>query len=352
MIRNLHLLLLLLAVASLVGACGDEESKTDKDTSCGNGSQCAEVVVPADIQDHDDATAGDVTDNPDLPGSGDLLDGDDLPGQDLLDTPEVVENLAPGDVKRIKGRVVDQDGQPIAGLFVQPCTYSADSELCHKANTDADGHWQVNFMPAKSDLDGIHVRFVTEDYTPSACYWDMAEVNLVDNVIDFTEPFVIYDQGPALASIDFGIDVPTHVEGAGVDFTVAADEWFPGIFEPVDIKIMRFPLDDYVPCFLDDGNLPDALFSMVPDWISFSTPGGIPATFENTEELPAGSKVSFFVLGALDTQITPLEGDATFLHTGDWFNIGTGTVRQDGSVITTDVGAGLPGIGWVGYKAQ
>jgi len=278
------------------------------------------------------------------------MDEEDIPEVNQI-VPEVVENLEPGDVKRIKGKVVDQDGNPIADLFVQPCTYG-ESELCHKAKTDEDGNWTVNFSPAKPDLTGIHVRFVTNDYTPTACYWDMEDLNLVDNEIVFVEPFVIYDQGESFADMDFGISEPTLVDGSGVTFTVDADEWSPGIFEPVSICIKRFPMDEYVPCFLDEADLPDALYSMTPEWLSFSTPGGIEATFENSENLTPGSMVDFFFLGSNDTQIIPLEGTPVHLHTGEWYKFGTGSVSEDGSIITTDVGSGLPGIGWVGYKAK
>lgn len=279
------------------------------------------------------------------------LDEEDVPLVDE-DVPEIVVNLEPGDVKRIKGKVVDEHGNPIPALFVQPCTYTEDVELCHKATTDDDGNWAVNFMPAKQDLIGIHVRFVTEEYTPTACYWEMADLNLVNNEIVFSAPFIIYDQGEAFASVDVGVSEPTVVDGSGVSFTVAADEWFPGIFEAVGVRIKRFPLDEYVPCFLDETDLPDALFSMAPDWVSFSTPGGVAATFENSEGLEAGATVSLFVLGSLDTQILPLDGAPVHLKTGDWYKLGTGTVSGDGSVITTDPGSGLPGIGWVGYKLQ
>ncbi len=325
-------------------ACGGEDGSNDE---C-SGTNCLDSRAPADV-------AGDVVAEEDLAlttdtATGEALDEEDIQAIDEV-LPEIIENLKPGDVKRIKGKVVDEAGNPIPDLFVQPCTYTVDVELCHKATTDEDGNWALTFSPAKEDLIGIHVRFVTNDYTPTACYWDMENLNFVDNEVVFTEPFIIFDQGESFADIDFGISEPTAVDGSGVKFTVEAEEWFPGIFEPVSIRIKRFPLDEYVPCFLDAGDLPDALYSMTPDWLSFSTPGGIEATFENSEGLAPGAQVSFFVLGTLDTQIVPLEGDPLHLHTGDWHNLGTGTVSDDGSVITTDPGSGLPGIGWIGYKA-
>jgi hypothetical protein len=332
-------------LAVFLCACGGEDGN-DSDTCIGAPCYDAtdelgpvvDVIAEVDLPLTADVVAGEVLDEEDIPAIDEVV-------------PEVIENLEPDDVKRIKGKVVDENGAPIPSLFVQPCTYTADVELCHKATTDENGDWTVNFTPAKKGLIGIHVRFVTNEYTPTACYWDMEDLNFVENEILFTEPFIIFDQGESYADIDFGIAEPTVVEGSGVKFTVEAAEWFPGIFEPVSICIERFPLAEYVPCFLDEGDLPDAVYSMTPDWLSFSTPGGIEATFENTEELAPGAQVNFFVLGTLDTQIIPLEGETIHLHTGDWHNLGTGTVSEDGSVITTDPGSGLPGIGWVGYKA-
>jgi hypothetical protein len=339
--------LALLALALAAGCGGDDGKKSAEEIKAQD-----DVVADAaaDLNVPSDATSDGETPE-ELVAPGDVAP--DQPGEEeLIDEEEIVENLDPGDVKRIKGKVVDNLGNPVADLFVQPCTYTEESELCHKATTDANGDFVVTFTPAKKNLIGIHVRFVTDLYTPSACYWDLADIELVDNEIVFADPFVIYPFNGVAATVEVGVDEPVAVSAEGVTFTVQPEEWFPGIFEPVTIRGRAFPLDEYVPCFLDEAALPDALYSFTPDWISFAKTGGIDVTFANTAGLEPGAKVSLFVLGSLDTQIRPLDGDPIWLHTGEWYEYGTGTVNEDGTLVVADPGSGLPGLGWVGWKAQ
>ena len=97
---------------------------------------------------------------------------------------------------------------------------------------------------------------------------------------------------------------------------------------------------------------PDGLYVMTPDWLSFSTPGGVEVQFDNSAGLQAGAQVSLFVLGGLDTRVRPVDGEPIHLDTGTWYKVGTGHVSEDGATIVSDPGSGVPGLGWVGWKAE
>jgi hypothetical protein len=68
-------------------------------------------------------------------------------------------------------------------------------------------------------------------------------------------------------------------------------------------------------------------------------------TIPNTESWPAGSKVDFYMNG-----VEPAAGVA--VPYGAWGPVGTGTVSQDGTTISTDTGAGngIPVLSMVGVR--
>jgi len=259
-------------------------------------------------------------------------------------------NLEPDDLTGVSGVVLDGDGNPVTGLFVQPCTYSDDAEKCHKATTKADGSFSLSFAPAIK-VNALHVRFVTDDFTPSACHWEFEELPFANNEVVFEQPFVIEAMGEPDATVDIGSE-GADVSADGMSFSIGADDWFPGIFEPTSVRVHKLDLDAHLPCFVPEDNVPDGLYALTPDWLSFSTPGGLEVSFENSKGLGAGATVDLYVLGGLDTKIRPLEGEPVHLHTGDYYKFGTGTVSADGNEIVSDPGMGLPAMGWMGWKAQ
>lgn len=259
-------------------------------------------------------------------------------------------DLEPDDVTKVAGKVVDAQGNPVVGLFVQPCTYAGDTEKCHKATTSDDGSFTLAFAPAIK-ITGLHVRFVSDDFTPAACYWDFEDLPLEKNQVSFGEPFVLEAMGEPVATVDVGSQA-AEISADGLAFSVGDGEWFPGIFEASGIRVKKLDLAAHLPCFVPADNVPDALYAMTPDWLSFSTPGGLEVTFDNSAGLAAGGKVTLYVLGGLDTKIRVLDGDPIHLHTGDYYELGTGTVSGGGTKIVSDPGMGLPAMGWIGWKAQ
>jgi hypothetical protein len=259
-------------------------------------------------------------------------------------------DLEPDDVTKVAGKVIDAQGNPVVGLFVQPCTYAGDAEKCHKATTSDDGSFSLTFAPALK-LTGLHVRFVSDSFTPSACFWDFQDLPFENNKVIFAEPFVLEAMGEPVATADVGSEA-VEISADGLAFSVAEGEWFPGIFELAEIRVRKVDLAAHLPCFVPADNVPDALYAMTPDWLSFSVPGGLEVSFDNSAGLSAGDKVNLYVLGGLDTKIRVPDGDPVHLHTGDYYEFGTGTVSGDGTKIISDPGMGLPAMGWIGWKAQ
>jgi hypothetical protein len=352
---NSRTLLAVVAMFFLVGilsvACGGGESK-DKDSGSTpedivSAEMLSEVSTPEDLA-ADQTVPLDVVE---ADVATDLDDDVPIPPEEIIE--ELVEEIVvldPEAIKSIQGTVQDGAGAPLAGLFVQPCTYTEEMEQCHKANSDADGFFEKLFDPAKTDIIAIHVRFVTDLFTPTACYYVADEMPFADNVVDFANPFVLFEMGDTVAVVETDVSADTEVAIPGVEFSVPVDAWFPGIFEKVEIRGVRYPLEQHTPCFLSEETMPDELYVFTPDWVSFSTPGGLEITFDNTKNLAPGTQVSLWVLGQLDTQIIPLEGETIHVHTGDWVEFGKATVSEGGAAIVSDPGSGVPGLGWIGWK--
>ena len=259
-----------------------------------------------------------------------------------------VWDLAPDMVAGVSGSVVDEAGKPISGMFVQPCVYTETTESCLKAISKDDGTWEVAVNPPRT-IEGLHVRFVTNDYSAMACYYDFAELPLENNIVHFEAPYKLYSMGELVEELDVPPVGPVTVEAEGLSFTVLPEEWFPGVFEPTSIKIRKLPVE-FAGCFAGPGDEPDVLYALSPDWLGFSTVGGVPVTFDNELGLTAGASVTLYFLGALDATVRPIGGEPILLKTGQWYKLGQGTVSSDGKSIVSDEGAGLPWLGVVGYR--
>ncbi|MBM4355854.1 MAG: hypothetical protein FJ109_19035 [Deltaproteobacteria bacterium] len=204
-------------------------------------------------------------------------------------------------------------------------------------------------MDPPREVVGLHVRFVTSDYSAMACYYESAELPLENNIVHFEIPYKLYGMGEAVVEMEEMPAAPVTVQSAGVSFTVEPEEWFPGIFEPVAIKIRKLPTE-FADCFAGPGEEPDVLFALAPDWLGFNTVGGIPLSFDNELGFVAGTKVTLYFLGSLDATVRPVGGDPVLLKTGQWYPLGHGTVSGDGKSIVSDDGAGLPWLGVIGYR--
>ena len=271
---------------------------------------------------------------------------------DAIDEEVPVVDLGPDYLKRLEGTVLDADGNPIVDLFVQPCTYVAGEAACHKAKSNSLGEFVLELDPPRQ-ISALHIRFVTDVFTPLNCHYDLADMPMENNVAVFTEPFVLRAMPEAGVLVPMEVDVPVELAGDGLSVTVSPDDWLGGVWEDTTVRIMAYPLDLQTPCFIHGDNMPDGLYAMTPDWLGFQVPGGLEVKFDNTAGLAPGDQVDLFVVGGLDTSIKPLDGsDHILVGTGAEYPLGTGTVNEDGSKIVSDPGAGMPGLGWIGWRKK
>jgi len=261
-----------------------------------------------------------------------------------------IQVLPPGFLAGMSGSVVGEDGSPVEGLFVQPCTYTQDEETCYKSLTDESGHWSIAISPPK-DVVATHVRLVTDLYAPLSCHYEKDQLQVEDGVAVFAKPLVavaIPDESAVVVQAEPTEAVFLNVDGLSV--TIQPDQFFPGVFETTTIRGMKFPLGEDLPCFLSPDTVPDELYVFTPDWMAFGPPGGIEVRFANSKGLAPETKVTLHVLGGGDTWIHPVAGDPFHLQVGLWYELGTGTVSPDGAEIVSDPGCGMPGLGWIGWE--
>jgi len=337
---------MVLAGALWFASCGPDDIDSGKDVITDTEAEIPEPDVNdlADVS-RAESYVGEVA--PDLPVD---IEPELSRVETVDEKEEELIDLGPGILKKVQGTVVDGDGQPVSGLFVQPCTYTETGESCHKTSSKTDGSWELSFDPPK-EIVGLHVRFVDDAYTPLICHYDLDELSMEFNVVDFKVPFVLFDM-PETVTVPVGTADPVEISADGLAVTLPPEVLADVLWEDTMIRVRAFPLDVMTPCFFEPDNAPDALYASTPDWIGFATPGGLEVRFANTKGLAPGEKVNLFVVGGFGTVVHPLEGDPIPIPVGTVHELGTGTVSEDGSKIVSDPGTGMPGLGWLGWKTQ
>jgi hypothetical protein len=132
----------------------------------------------------------------------------------------------------------------------------------------------------------------------------------------------------------------------GLEIDIVPDRYTSLNLDPADYALLAATrLDDVASeqCFLAGVPALDGLYAFSPeadvDGASF------PMRIPNTTGLAAGTSVSLFVLGGLNTFIPP---DDFQVHEAEWFEYGNGSVSAGGDVIEAE----LPYFSWFGYRAQ
>ena len=73
----------------------------------------------------------------------------------------------------LKGKVIDQDAQPVVGATIECVHYmESDSILLASTVSDAEGNWELNYEFA---WQGIKIEATKEGHTSYACYLDVSE---------------------------------------------------------------------------------------------------------------------------------------------------------------------------------
>lgn len=319
-----------------LGACGDDgDGGRDVVEVVDEGGAEADVGVEADVPVEEGEAEG-------VEPADD--GGADVPAVCLEPSGScVVEacHAPPFALRCVGGTVRDGSGAPLGGQMVALCA----AGHCYSARSRADG-WFAAAIPASvSAVDGVAIYFPSDPprHTPF-CRFEA----LCDGAVELCAEFRLYE-APAGVELPFGAlpsEVRIEASDGGVLVLPAGVEVLPPIGAAQSLALTRFPLAEHVPCFLDPGHLPAALYVVTPVDTEIIEPGTMtdpmlrPAGLDlpNDAGLPVGAVVDVFVLGGAHPQ------DAG-LTEGEWAAAVTATVSADGRIRTAD-GEGLGYLTW------
>jgi hypothetical protein len=298
-------------VAALAAACGDDDS-SDTDTSTGDDTG-TDSDTDSDTDTNPDACAG-CTDS--------------------------------SCISSITGTVLYDDGTPMVG------TVAVCIPQCVPLETDASGRF-VFGMPNGclgfdfETGDPIHVTLYSTDNTHTQFSVALAPTQAE-----------ISDQG----ADDYVVDVGTYyqyalpatgaayteADGASVSQDGVAFELEPGALSAMEtplpdatVKVLRFPLDEWVPPF-DTVGL-DALYFLSPYWAEIDG-GGAQLTIDLPSGWAAGDTGTVYNLGDFANGVF-LSCGGEDQPQGELAECGTAAVEA-GKVVTTPINR----LGWVGLK--
>ncbi len=248
----------------------------------------------------------------------------------------------------VAGTITDELGNPIPDQNVVACP-QGDSAMCFFGSSDADGFWAVSIPGASADSVAFFFPGAADRVTPF-CLYD----TLCDGVNHFCDDFRLYPAPTPGTDIPGTVDDPLPSDlrieasdGAAVILPAGAEIQFGLFTAPRNVALMRFPIEEYVPCFVDPANLPIALYAVHPYDVFSIVPGThldkefMPAALDlpNDSGLTVGTEVDVYVLGGFH----PTEAG---LHEGEWIQTTTATVNAEGTRIETAPGAGLGYLTW------
>jgi len=251
------------------------------------------------------------------------------------------------------GHVVDGRGCPKICQPVVACTEGT----CFFGKSDGEGFFTVPI--SATDHPDLSVYFpVPMDgvghHTPFCHYTELCDGN-----VHMCTDYVLYDApttGEAVPESTGPTDpnpltADVRVEasdGAALVFHAGDEGDLPGFTQPW-VALTRFPLIEHVPCFIDPGNLPLALYVVTPIDLQVIEPGthldpvyrAASLDLPNETGLAAGTAVDIYVIGG----VHPADYGMT---EGEWSRKVGATVTSDGSRIQTADGEGLGYLTWFG----
>jgi hypothetical protein len=349
MTRNFPVVFVLAAM--MLWACDGGDTPSDGDLPLDGDS-----VVDGDVSPDGDEPAdgdapqdGDLVDG-DVPTDGDVepVDGDDsIDGDEPIDGDTSCEGIV---VTEVSGRTVDTSGDPIQSAVALVCLWNPeDRAICLQPSmTDAQGTF-IRDVPSSSQCaDRAAVRLLnTVDltWTQLACPLDLGDGESVDMGTGMLASV------PEAASRDeLGDAASPHVITAqgGSQLVVTPDKllFYDGSYD--DMRLMEWDGDVLGwPCFIGEANPPEALLALVPE-LEIKSAGAVHVRFPNTNDLDPGTTVTVYAMGGSGTHTW----DDVTVEEGQWEPVGQGIVSENGSVITTEGGDGLPFYTWVGWVQE
>lgn len=295
-----------------------------------------------------DAGGGSATDA----GTGDTDTNSDTEQDTELDL-DCSECTSPVCISTVSGLVLYADGSPVQELAeVKVCIPN-----CCIATTDSEGEFEF-VMPGGCrgyDFDTDEALHLTVPAYSTDLY--------VQYIVAYTPTQA---QVSDLSTDDFDLDVGTQylhdlptltstytpASGASVDIDGAQIEVNPGELGDLDLEIgaLRFPIEDWVPPFIDNPLLEqtvesvDALYFFTPYWTEAVAGAGLVYRIDPPDGWTEADTGKVYVLGdfILDYLYFP---DETIAPRGEFVEWGD-TTYQDGKLVTPPI----PRLGWVGLK--
>lgn len=234
-------------------------------------------------------------------------------------------------VATVQASLVDTSGAPASGLNLLVC----GDNLCS--------------LPGQTDSQGATEFFLCEQMVLPALKF-IAGPSYVSFASAVTQESVTFPPITVFPLPSAGDAFPTsagQVTSGPVTLQVAAGAVTFDPTQPDDANTQSFRAAQVdvakVPAPLPSSLTLSAIWGLAPVNATLNPPGTL--TIPNSPSWPAGSKVDFYMNGA-----EPAAGVA--VPYGAWGPVGTGTVSQDGTTISTDTGAGngLPVLSMVGVR--
>jgi hypothetical protein len=204
-------------------------------------------------------------------------------------------------------------------------------------------------LPGKTDSQGTTQFFLCEQMVLPALKF-LAGPSYVSFATAVTQESVTFAPITVVPLPSTGAAFPTTagvVTSGPVTLAVAAGAVTFDPSQPTDANTQAFRAAQVdvakVPAALPASLSLDVIWGLAPVNATLTPPGTL--TIPNGPGWPAGSKVDLYMNG-----VEPAPGVA--VPYGTWGPVGTGTVSQDGTTISTDTGAGngIPVLGMVGAR--
>jgi hypothetical protein len=234
-------------------------------------------------------------------------------------------------VETVQASLVDATGAPASGLTLLVC----GDNLCS--------------LPGKTDSQGATTFELCEQMVLPALKF-IAGPGYVSFATAVTQQNVTFPPITVVPLPSAGAAFPTtagQVTSGPVTLQVAAGAVTFDPTQPNDASTQSFRAAQVdvakVPAPLPSSLTLSAIWGLAPVNATLTPPGTL--TIPNSPSWPAGSKVDFYMNGA-----EPIAGAP--VPYGAWGPVGTGTVSQDGTTISTDSGTGngLPVLSMVGVR--
>jgi hypothetical protein len=192
----------------------------------------------------------------------------------------------------LRGRLIDADGQPLAGVEVLAC----QATTCFYADSDAEGRFSFEIEPPADIALKTHANLASVPRRAAA----LVPVDIVDDsLVDVGDVYV-----PSLpAGVVLGepsVEFDTYAVGDGLELSLRSADLEPNLGEFLyDLAAVRLP-DEHVPEYGEiDGEQVLAVYVLHPFAATCGTPVGVRVPVD----APDGTQVQLRTLSHLDGNV-------------------------------------------------